>query len=116
VQSLAKGLMVLNLCPHVEGEGKDWRFLGIWAKNRWEWTATLLATMHYNITTVGFYDAMSNEQVDFILNQTEMETMVCTSDYAQKILNMKKLGLAVFIKALVILTEAPSTLFTDAEE
>uniref|UniRef100_UPI0035C6CB46 AMP-binding protein n=1 Tax=Serratia quinivorans TaxID=137545 RepID=UPI0035C6CB46 len=70
--------MVLNLCPQIEGEEKMWRFIGIWMKNRWEWTATLLASMHYKITTVGFYDAMSSEQVDFILNQTEMTTVVVT--------------------------------------
>ena len=61
MQSFAKGLMVLDLCPKVEGDGRDWRFLGIWSKNRWEWTTTLLATMHYKITAVGFFDAMSNE-------------------------------------------------------
>ncbi len=44
-----------------------------------------------------------------------MQTLVCTADYAQKILNMKKAGLAVFVKALVILTDAPDSLFTDAE-
>ena len=27
-----------------------------------------LASMHYKMTTVGFYDAMSAEQVDYILN------------------------------------------------
>ena len=43
----------------VDGEGKKWRFMGVWAKNRWEWTNTLLACMHYNVTTVGFYDAQS---------------------------------------------------------
>ena len=71
-ENLAKGLMTLNLCPEIEGEDKMWRFCGIWAKNRWEWTTTVLACMHYKITTVGFYDAMSLEQVEFILNQTEM--------------------------------------------
>ena len=66
----------------MRGEDRDWHFCGVWAKNCWEWTATLLACMHYDMTTVGFYDAMSAEQVDFILNQTEMKTIVCTSDYA----------------------------------
>jgi len=74
--------MVLNLCPETEGEEKMWKFFGIWMKNRWEWTASLLACMHYNVTAVGFYDAMSAEQVDFILNQTEMKSLICTEDYA----------------------------------
>ena len=58
-KAFAKGMMLKNLCPQIEGEGKLWRFIGIWAKNRWEWTNTLLACMHYKITTVGFYDAQS---------------------------------------------------------
>ena len=48
--------------------------------------------MHYKITAVGFYDAMSMDQVDFILNQTEMQSLVCSVDYAQKIINMKVNG------------------------
>ena len=101
-QNLAKGLMTLGLCPAVRGEDRDWHFCGIWAKNCWEWTATLLACMHYDMTTVGFYDAMSAEQVDFILKQTEMKTIVCTSDYAQKLIDMKKQGMAQFVGALVV--------------
>ena len=58
-ESFAKGMMQMGLCPDVDGEGKKWRFMGVWAKNRWEWTNTLLACMHYNVTTVGFYDAQS---------------------------------------------------------
>ena len=68
VEKFARGLMELDLCPQIEGEEKLWRFLGIWAKNCEEWTTSLLAAMHYKITTVGFFDAMSSEQVSFILN------------------------------------------------
>jgi len=69
-QNFAKGLLCKGLCPPTEGEdpSKQWHFLGIWAKNRWEWTVSLLACMHYGITTVGFYDAMGVDQVEFILN------------------------------------------------
>ncbi len=58
--------------------------------------------MHYNITTVGFYDAMSAEQVDFILNQTEMSTLVVTADYAKKLIDMKKNGMAVAVQTLIV--------------
>ena len=67
-QNFAKNVKKLNLAPPVEGEGRTWNFLGIWSKNRWEWTVALLANMHYKVTTVGFYDAMGAEQVDYILN------------------------------------------------
>ena len=59
VDGLAKGIMLRSLCPAIEAEGRRWHFLGIWAKNRWEWTVSLLAAMNYNVTVVGFYDAMS---------------------------------------------------------
>ena len=88
-ESFSKGLVNMNLCPEIEGEGKQWKFLGIWLKNRWEWSASLIACMHYSITAVGFYDAMSVEQVDFILNQTELQTLVVSPDYADKIVKMK---------------------------
>ena len=81
--------MNLNLCPETTGEDKQWKFLGIWLKNRWEWSASLIAAMHYSITAVGFYDAMSAEQVDFILNQTELKTLVVDENYAGKIVKMK---------------------------
>ena len=61
VQKFAKSMMKLNLCPKVQGKERDWNFLSIWSKNRWEWTVTLLACMHYNVTTVGFYDAIGAE-------------------------------------------------------
>lgn len=65
--NLSNGMMSLDLCPEVEGEGRMWRFVGIWCANRPEWSKTELACMHCNVTTVGFYDAMGHTQVDFIL-------------------------------------------------
>ena len=58
VENLANGMVALGLAPEVEGEGKKWRFIGIWSQNRPEWAKTLIACMHYKMTTVGFYDAM----------------------------------------------------------
>ena len=82
-----------GFCPEVEGEeGKKIRFCGIWSKNRFEWTETLLACMRYNIIVVGFFDAMGATQMDFILNQTEMTTVVSAPEYIPKWIQMKKDG------------------------
>ena len=70
VRNLANGMISLDLTPEVDGEGKKWRFVGMMSQNRAEWVKILLASMHYNTTTVGFYDAMSHDQVNYILNQT----------------------------------------------
>ena len=68
VTKLGSGMMNLQLCPEVNAEERMWRFCGIWFLNRAEWLKTQLACMHHKITVVGFYDAMGEEQVQFILN------------------------------------------------
>ena len=103
VENLANGMTALKLAPEVDGEDRKWRFVGIWSKNRAEWAKTLLSCMHYNMTTVGFYDAMGVSQVEYILNQTEMATIFGTADYAKKILDMQETGKASKIKNLVII-------------
>ena len=93
-KNLARGLMAGQYCPEVDGEedGQKLRFCGIWAKNRMEWTTTLIACMHYKIIAVGFYEAMGADQVEFILNQTEMSTIVCAPEFIAKVVQMKKDG------------------------
>jgi len=68
VGNLARGMMKLGLCPVHKAEDLEWRFCGIWARNRAEWLTTLLAGMHFKITNVGFYDAMSITAIDYIVN------------------------------------------------
>ncbi len=66
-----------DLIPEVsDGGDQTFRFCGIWSKNRWEWMTTLLACMHYKATVVGFFDAMGTVSVEYILNQTEMSTIM----------------------------------------
>ena len=108
--NFAHGMENLQLCPKVEAEGKTWRFIGVWAKNCWEWTNTLLASMHIQVTTVGFYDAQSQEQVDFIIKQTELKTVVCTENYANRLVKMRSLGMVPNVKTLVLM-ESPSPQF-----
>lgn len=96
-------MIALDLAPEVSGEGKMWRFIGINSPNRAEWPKTLLACMNYNMTTVGFYDAMSKDQIDYILKQTEMSTIFCTTNHASNVLMMKENGQATMIRNLVVI-------------
>ena len=50
VNHLAAGIAHLNLMPVVENEGSQWRFMGIYAKNREEWTITDLAALRQSGT------------------------------------------------------------------
>jgi len=91
----------MNLVTETEGDGKKWRFVGLWSKNRWEWLACHIANMYYNQTTIGFFDSMGIQAVDFILNQTELSCIFSTSEYISKIIQMKKEKLARTIQFLV---------------
>lgn len=102
VSHLARGLKALDLCPDFQAEGRSWRFCGVWARNRQEWMTTLLAGMHYDITNVGFFDAMGVSAVDFVLKQTEMVTLFLEGGLLPKILEMKGKGLATSLKNLVL--------------
>ena len=80
-------------------------FVGIWAKNRWEWLATHIANMYYTVTTIGFFDSMSADSVDYILKQTELTTVFAAKEYIDKLLMMIKDGLAQNIEDLVSFDE-----------
>ena len=100
-QNIARGSQKLGLTVKTEGDGRQWNFVGIWAKNRWEWLATHLANMYFTVTTIGFFDSMGAGSVDYILNQTELTSIFASNDYITKILTMKKDGIAANIKNLV---------------
>ena len=59
-QQIARGIHNLGLATKTDGDGKSWQLVGIWAKNRWEWLATHIANMYFNMTTIGFFDSMDN--------------------------------------------------------
>ena len=79
------------------------RFCGLWAKNCPKWLITLLACMKTRTSVVGFYDAMSNQAVDFIVKQTELRTIFCSNEYIKKVITMKDEGMCPSLDKLVSL-------------
>lgn len=57
-EHLAKGLVNLELTPKLHLDGKDWQFLGIFAKNREEWAMMDLACMRSRTTIVPFFESL----------------------------------------------------------
>lgn len=49
--------------------------MGIFAKNREEWTVIDLACMRSSVTIVPFFDSLGAEALSFVINQTELTTM-----------------------------------------
>ena len=69
-EEIAKGCKALRLLEQIaeiNEDGKEWSFMGIWAKNRWEWHTCMLSAMACQATVIGFYDSMGDSAVDYCL-------------------------------------------------
>lgn len=53
--------------PEIEGEGQMWKFMGVYAKNREEWTLSDMACMRQSGTTIAFYDTLGAAAVEFVI-------------------------------------------------
>ena len=67
-------------------------FIGIYAKNRYEWFVTDWACIFYGITSVPLYDTLGVANLTYCLKQTEMTTLFVSSDTAKVILKLEDIG------------------------
>lgn len=67
VDNLARGIKALDMMEDVEAEGKTWNFMGIYGKNRPEWTLTDLACATLGGTTIAFYDTLGPAAIEFVI-------------------------------------------------
>jgi len=88
-RNFAAGVRKLDLAPLVEGEGQMWRFIGIQSKNRKEWSIAHLANMFIKTTTVSLYDTLGADTLKYVINQTEMSTIVCQGDLIKSLIHLK---------------------------
>lgn len=89
-KNFAAGCDKLGLIPTIRAEGRDYRFMGIFSKNRKEWNIAHIANMHVQATTVGFFDTLGEDGLRFIINQTEMTTVCVTNETIRKVVEWKK--------------------------
>ncbi|MES1914535.1 MAG: hypothetical protein MHM6MM_006595, partial [Cercozoa sp. M6MM] len=72
--------------------------VGIYAKNRVEWTVTNLANATQKLRTVALYDTLSPDAIEYILSHAELK-VVCTS----------KQGIKKLVQAKKAMPELPLT-------
>lgn len=75
---------------HLGLEPNKETFVGIYAKNRYEWSLTEAACNTYSMVTVPLYDTLGLEAINFILVQTQLKLVVCDdSEKALQLMNTK---------------------------
>ncbi|RLN82902.1 hypothetical protein BBJ28_00000866 [Nothophytophthora sp. Chile5] len=84
VADAGAGLMQLGLLPRIRGEDSD-RMLAIYMKNSMEWVIMEQAAYAFSAVVVALYDTLGPDSTQFILNQTELVTIVCTATELPKL-------------------------------
>ena len=73
----AKGVSFRGLCPEFHSKiSGDFKFLGIYSKNRIEWIMAYLGSHANSVTVVTIYDTLGEKAMEYIFKQTELETIL----------------------------------------
>ena len=101
-----RGILELNLCGWKE-EYKDYklRFLGIYAKNSYQYFVQDMACIKHNIVSVPIYDTLGEEATAFTFTNTNMETLCLTTNHYENMLQVKASGQIETLKNLIIIDE-----------
>lgn len=75
--NFAKGISLRGLCPEFHSKiSGDFKFLGIYSKNRIEWIMAYLGSHANSVTVVTIYDTLGEKAMEYIFKQTELETIL----------------------------------------
>ncbi|PWW74817.1 acetyl-CoA synthetase-like protein [Tuber magnatum] len=75
--------------------------IGLWSQNRPEWQITDLAAMSQSLYTVSIYDTLGPEATEYIINHSELRSVVCSLNHVPTLLSMRdKLPTLRFIVSL----------------
>ena len=105
----------MNLLPEVEAEDNIWKFMGIYAKNREEWTMTDLAALRQGGTVIAFYDTLGPAAVEFVIRQTRLATISCAFSSLRPLIMLKSQGRADSIKNLISFDKFDEDVRADAK-
>ena len=90
------GITKYNLCPeitvddHILGKNKKMRFMGIYSRNREEWLIGSFGCQMDSITIVTLYDTLGINSIEFIFNQTELNTLLAETKNLEILLKIKE--------------------------
>ena len=103
-KNFAKGVEFLKLCPtfHSKISG-DFKFLGIYSKNRVEWIMAYLGSHANSATVVTIYDTLGEKAMEYIFNQTYLESILIEACNLSKILKLIKEKRTNKLKNMIVL-------------
>ncbi|KAL0079325.1 hypothetical protein J3Q64DRAFT_1664188 [Phycomyces blakesleeanus] len=64
--------------------------VGIWSVNRPEWTITDITCSAYSLFIVALYDSLGPEAVEYAINHSELQIVVCSIEHIPKLLKISE--------------------------
>ena len=89
--------------------------MGIYAKNREEWTFTDLAVLRQSGTVIAFYDTLGPSSVEFVIKQTKVATISCQLQSLRPLIMLKSQGRADSVKNLISFDRFDEDIWADAK-
>lgn len=83
-KEFAGGLMKNDMIPVVDGM----RMLALFSKNRTEWAIAEQAMFRQGGTTVPLYDTLGNDVLEYVINQTNLTSVLCAKSETEKLLKV----------------------------
>ena len=87
---LGKGILLKNYA--FQESVHNYKFVGIYAKNRYEWLITDWACILWGICSVPLYDTLGVENLTYCLKQTEMTTLFVSGENVKTLLKLSDVG------------------------
>eukprot|EP01138_Halocafeteria_seosinensis_P013149 gb/GECG01013429.1/.p1 GENE.gb/GECG01013429.1/~~gb/GECG01013429.1/.p1 ORF type:complete len:570 (+),score=71.20 gb/GECG01013429.1/:1-1710(+) len=84
---LGSGILHLDICNAGDDGNK---LLGIFSGNRYEWVVTEHACYAYKLVPVPLYSTLGPDAISFILQQTQMKTVVCGASETEMLIRTKQ--------------------------
>lgn len=72
-------------------ENEKLRMVGLFSKNRVEWSLTDVACLLFNITTIPIYDTLGDENITYVFKHTGLKTSFVNSGALGALMKCKDL-------------------------
>lgn len=78
------------MVPTIETDGKNFKMMGLYSRNRPEWALTNWAIMHFSGTVVTLYNTLGEESLNYAFDHTELSIVSCDDVSFKKLLKFRK--------------------------
>ena len=77
---------------YYQPEGEKLKFIGLFSRNRPEWSIVDIACLMYGFTTVPIYDTLGDENISYVFNHTNLTTVFVNNISVRALMKTQDMG------------------------